>query len=129
LAAFLCGLASKTYQKKDVVLRKFHRKPGPNKVLPVGWNDYLSNILKMILMKKTNFFYHLLIVLGLCGLMFCGEGGNNTGAQGNDSTGTSNDSTNAAHHVDPANAYPQPPVTGSDQDSSHVKDTANRPGY
>jgi hypothetical protein len=81
-------------------------------------------------MKRTNFFYHLLIVLGLCGLMFCGEGGdkNNTGT-GNDSTGTNTDSTNAAHHVDPANAYPQPPVTGSDQDSSRLKDTANRPGY
>ena len=81
-------------------------------------------------MKRTNFFYHLLIVLGLCGLMFCGEGGdkNNPGA-GNDSTGANTDSTNAVHHVDPANAYPQPPVTGSDQDSSRLKDTANRPGY
>jgi len=82
-------------------------------------------------MKRTNFFYHLLIVLGLCGLMFCGEGGDkkNTGAQGLDSTGTNTDSTNAVHHVDPANAYPQPPVTGSDQDSSKLKDTTNRPGY
>ena len=80
-------------------------------------------------MKKTNFFYHLLIVLGLCGLMFCGEGGdrNNSGAQGYDSTTT--DSTNAVHHVDPANAYPQPPVTGSDQDSTRTKDSMNRPGY
>jgi hypothetical protein len=80
-------------------------------------------------MKNTNFFYHLLIVLGLCGLMFCGEGGdkNNTEAQGYDSTGATGvntDSTNAVHHVDPANAYPQPPVTGSNQDSSRVKDTA-----
>ena len=82
-------------------------------------------------MKRTNFFYHLLVVLGLCGLMFCGGGGdkNNTGAQGYDSTGTNTDSTNAAHHVDPANAYPQPPVTGSDQDSSRIKDSQNRPGY
>ena len=80
-------------------------------------------------MKKTNFFYHLLIVLGLCGLIYCGNGGdkNNSGGQGYDSTTT--DSTNAAHHVDPSNAYPQPPVTGSNQDSSHVKDTVNRPGY
>ena len=80
-------------------------------------------------MKKTNLFYHLLIVLGLCGLMFCGEGGdrNNSGAQGYDSTTT--DSTNAVHHVDPANAYPQPPVTGSDQDSTRTKDSMNRPGY
>jgi hypothetical protein len=80
-------------------------------------------------MKKTNFFYHLLIVLGLCGLMYCGEGGdrNNSGAQGYDSTTT--DSTNSVHHVDPANAYPQPPVTGSDQDSTRTKDSMNRPGY
>ena len=80
-------------------------------------------------MKKTNFFYQLLVVLGLCGLMFCGEGtsGNNTG--GYDSTGNNTDSTNAAHHVDPANAYPQPPVTGSDQDSTRAKDSQNRPGY
>ena len=77
-------------------------------------------------MKKTNFFYHLLIVLGLCSFMFCGGNGNrkenNTGAQGYDSTTT--DSTNAAHHVDPSTAYPQPPVTGSSTDSSRTKDTA-----
>lgn len=82
-------------------------------------------------MKRTNFFYHLLIVLGLCGLMFCGEEGdkNNTGAQGTDSTAINEDSTNAVHHVDPANAYPQPPVTGSNQDSSRTKDSAIKPGY
>jgi hypothetical protein len=85
--------------------------------------------IKYYQMKRTNFFYQLLVVLGLCGLMFCGEGtsGNNTG--GNDSTGNNDDSANAVHHVDPANAYPQPPVTGSDQDSSRLKDTMNRPGY
>jgi hypothetical protein len=82
-------------------------------------------------MKKTNFFYHLLIVLVMCGFMFCGGNGGdkNTGAQGYDSTSTSQDSTNAAHHVDPSNAYPQPPVTGSNQDSSRVKDSVNKPGY
>jgi hypothetical protein len=81
-------------------------------------------------MKRTNFFYHLLIVLGLCGFMFCGnEGNKNTGANGNDSTGTSTDSINAAHHVDPSNAYPQPPVTGTDQDSTRSKDSMNRPGH
>jgi len=77
-------------------------------------------------MKKTNFFYHLLIVLGMCGLMFCGGNGNgkenNTGAQGYDST--ISDSANAASHVDPSTAYPQPPVTGSSVDSSRTKDTA-----
>jgi hypothetical protein len=82
-------------------------------------------------MKKTNFFYHLLIVLGLCAFTFCGEGGDkkDTGAQGYDTATTNQDSTNAVHHVDPANAYPQPPVTGSNQDSSRSKDSANRPKY
>jgi hypothetical protein len=82
-------------------------------------------------MKKTNFFYHVLIALGLCGLVYCGGGSENT-SEGNkaDSVGVVNeDSQNAVHHVDPANAYPQPPVTGSNQDSSRLKDTANRPGY
>jgi hypothetical protein len=80
-------------------------------------------------MKHTNFFYHMLIVLGLCGLMFCGDAGNNTvndDAQGYDST-TAHDSTPSVHHVDPANAYPQPPVTGSNQDSTRTKDSVNRP--
>jgi hypothetical protein len=82
-------------------------------------------------MKKTNFFYHMLIVLAMCGFMYCGNGGENTN-EGNtvDSTGGVNDdSMNAVHHVDPANAYPQPPVTGSNQDSSRLKDSANKPGY
>lgn len=74
-------------------------------------------------MKKTNFFYHLVIVLGLCSFMFCNGNGNenNTGVQGGDSVTT--DSTNAAHHVDPSTAYPQPPVTGTAVDSSRSKDT------
>jgi hypothetical protein len=82
-------------------------------------------------MKKTNFFYHLLIVLGLCGLVYCGGGSENTSEGKNaDSTGVVNeDSMNAAHQVDPSTAYPQPPVTGSNQDSTHTKDTANRPKY
>ena len=71
----------------------------------------------------------------MCGFVYCGNGGENNGAAGSDSTVNNNDSVNAATHVDPANAYPQPPVTGSNQDSSHykdsskVKDTPNRPGY
>jgi hypothetical protein len=77
-------------------------------------------------MKKTNFLYHLLIVLGLCGFMSCGGNDNGketgNGAQGYDSTTT--DSANAATHVDPSTAYPQPPVTGSSTDSSRTKDTA-----
>ncbi|THU41808.1 hypothetical protein FAM09_06820 [Niastella caeni] len=79
-------------------------------------------------MKKTNFFYHLLIVLGMCGLMFCGNDGDksNSGAQGYDSTTIDTDSINAAHHHDPANAYPQPPVMGTNVDSSRTKDSGNR---
>lgn len=87
-------------------------------------------------MKKTNVLYHLLIGLALCGFTFCGDHGHsNTGSMGYDSTTNNSDSMNAANHVDPANAYPQPPVTGSNQDSSrtkdssHLKDTQNRPGY
>ena len=77
-------------------------------------------------MKKTNFFYHLVIVLAMCSFMFCGGNGkeNNTGAERYDSSTSSNaDSQNAAHHVDPSTAYPQPPVTGSAEDSSRTKDT------
>jgi len=42
MGAFLCGRVSNTYQKKDVVLRKFHRKPAANNNPALGWNDYLS---------------------------------------------------------------------------------------
>lgn len=86
-------------------------------------------------MKKTNIFYQLLIGLAICGFAYCGNGGENKGTTGNDSTIDTSDSMNAVNHVDPANAYPQPPVTGSNQDSSRtkdsskVKDTPNRPGY
>jgi hypothetical protein len=86
-------------------------------------------------MKKPNFLYQILIAVALCGFMYCANDGasKNDGvskdAQGYDSTTTNEDSINAAHHVDPSNAYPQPPVTGSNQDSSRIKDTVNRPGY
>ncbi|MBO9199850.1 MULTISPECIES: hypothetical protein [Niastella] len=84
-------------------------------------------------MEKNNIFYQLLIGVALCGCVYCGNGGENKGQEGYDSN--KNDSMNAVNHVDPANAYPQPPVTGSNQDSSRVKDsstpkdTQNRPGY
>ncbi|WP_207511348.1 hypothetical protein [Longitalea luteola] len=96
-------------------------------------------------MKRTNYFFHMLIAVGLCGLMYCADDGASKDdgvskdAQGYDSTTAhdqqSSDSASAVHHVDPANAYPQPPVTGSNQDSSRTKDsgkrrdTPNRPGY
>lgn len=80
----------------------------------------------------------MVITLGLCGLMYCADDGASKDgvskdAQGYDSTAIddpgNSDSLNAAHHRDPSTAYPQPPVTGSNQDSSRVKDTPNRPGY
>lgn len=86
-------------------------------------------------MKKTTVFCQLLAGLAIIGCMYCGNGGEKNGVEGNDSTMNNTDSMNAANHVDPANAYPQPPVTGSNQDSSRikdsgsVKDTPNRPGY
>jgi hypothetical protein len=113
---------------KGLVLQKFHSlRAAVNRagmIILLVWE-------RMYFMKKTNFFYHLSIVLGVCAFMSCGNEGdrNNSGAQGYDSTATNQDSTNAAHHVDPSNAYPQPPVTGSNQDSSRTKDSANRPGY
>ena len=87
-------------------------------------------------MKKTNIFYQLLIGLVICGFVYCGNGngGKNDSGQPYDSTNNS-DSMSAAHDRDPATAYPQPPVTGSNQDSSRTKDSAkvkdsqNRPGY
>jgi hypothetical protein len=84
-------------------------------------------------MKKTNYFYQMLVALGLCGLVYCGDGGESKNAQGYDSSTNENqqnyDSMSSAHQRDPSTAYPQPPVTGSNQDSSRVKDTINRPGH
>jgi hypothetical protein len=89
-------------------------------------------------MKRTNYFFHMLIALGLCGLMYCADDGAtkdgvSKDAQGYNDSATNNnddsDSLNAAHNRDPSTAYPQPPVTGSNQDSSRLKDTPNRPGY
>jgi hypothetical protein len=114
---------------------------GSRQVLPyfysiaAGWNDYFRSYEKDILMKKTNIFYQLLIGVALCGCMYCGNGGQNNSGQPYDSTKNNSDSMSAAHDRDPATAYPQPPVTGSNQDSSRtkdsskVKDTQNRPGY
>lgn len=91
-----------------------------------------------MLMKRTNYFFHMLIALGLCGLMYCADDGASKDgvskdAQGYDSTTMhdqhNTDSINAAHQRDPSTAYPQPPVTGSNQDSSRIRDTANRPGH
>lgn len=81
----------------------------------------------------------MLIVLGICGFMYCGSGADDSGAQGYDTSTTTNqqntDSASSVHHVDPANAYPQPQTPGSNVDSSRtkdsgkLKDTPNRPGY
>ncbi|OQP50558.1 hypothetical protein A4H97_01580 [Niastella yeongjuensis] len=87
-------------------------------------------------MKKNNILYQLLTGIAIYGCMYCGNGGENKGTAGSDSTNNISDSMNAVNHVDPSNSYPQPPVTGSNQDSSRtkdssskLKDTQNRPGY
>jgi hypothetical protein len=80
-------------------------------------------------MKKTNFFYHMLTALLLCGFMFCGS--NNQDQPGSGvplPDSLSNDSMNAAHHNDPSVAYPQPPVTGTTVDSSRSKDSGKKSG-
>ena len=81
--------------------------------------------------KTTNFFYHMLIVLGLCGFVFCGGNNNNgsgddTKSGGSTGTGATTDSTHTGDLRDPATAYPQPPVTGTTVDSSRVKDSTKR---
>lgn len=79
-------------------------------------------------MKNTDFFYHMLIALLLCGFMFCDSNNNReqsgSGVPSPDSL--ANDSINAAHHSDPSVAYPQPPVTGTTVDSSRSKDSAKK---
>jgi hypothetical protein len=79
-------------------------------------------------MKKTNFFYHMLIVLGICGFMFCGENNNNGSddTKSGNATGAKTDSSHAGELRDPSTAYPQPPVTGTTVDSSHAKDSVKR---
>jgi hypothetical protein len=73
----------------------------------------------------------MLIVLGICGFMFCG-GNNNNGSDNMKSgdsasaTGAKTDSNHVGELRDPATAYPQPPVTGTTVDSSHVKDSSKR---
>lgn len=126
-----------TGRPATALLQKFYINPLPMRYAAAGWNDYLSSNGKYILMKRTNYFYHMLLLLAICGFMYCGGG--NSGepgyddAQGYDSTAIDDpgntDSLNAAHHRDPSIAFPRPPVTGSNQDSSRVKDTPNRPGY
>jgi len=78
-------------------------------------------------MKNTNFFYHMLIVLGLCCFMFCGGNNNNeTGNNTKSGDSTVADSTHVGDLRDPATAYPQPPVTGTTVDSSRSKDSLKR---
>jgi hypothetical protein len=110
-------------------------------MLEQGWNDYFNYysgrlvyrqpdvlLLKLFLMKKTSFFYHVLIVWALCGFMFCGNNANNTDdtIKSDSAMKLESDSMNAAHHNDPSTAYPQPPVTGTTQDSSRSKDSVKQ---
>jgi hypothetical protein len=75
-------------------------------------------------MRTTHFFYYMLIILTLTGLVYCGNG--NTNAENGsttDSTAMKSDSAMSAHNRDPSTAYPEPPVTGSNVDSSRTKDS------
>lgn len=83
-------------------------------------------------MKRTNFFYHVLIVLGLFVFAACGNesrSGAGSSMDNGDSTAgmmpAATDSMNAASHNDPSTAYPQPPVTGSATDSSRTQDSTH----
>jgi hypothetical protein len=77
-------------------------------------------------MQTSHFFYHMLLILALTTLVYCGNG-NNENEHSNGTTGATNsDSAMSAHNRDPSTAYPAPPVTGSNQDSSYVKDSANK---
>lgn len=75
-------------------------------------------------MRTTHFFYYMLIILALTGLVYCGTGKTDT-ENGNapDSTTMDSDSAMSAHNRDPSTAFPEPPVTGSNQDSSRTKDS------
>lgn len=77
-------------------------------------------------MRTTNFFYYMLLMLALTGMMYCGSGNSTEDANGADSTTMNSDSAMDAHNRDPSTAYPQPPVTGNNQDSSRTKDSANK---
>jgi hypothetical protein len=73
-------------------------------------------------MKTSCLNAAVLLLLGI----FSGCGNEGKGdVKSADSTKT-NDSVNAAHHVDPATAFPQPPVTGTTQDSSRTKDSSQK---
>jgi hypothetical protein len=77
-------------------------------------------------MRTTNFFYYMLLILVLMGMMYCGSGNNTEDANTADSSSMKSDSAMSAHNRDPSTAYPEPPVTGSNQDSSRTKDSANK---
>ncbi len=77
-------------------------------------------------MRTTNFFYYMLFILALMGMMYCGSGNNTEDANAADSSAVKSDSAMSAHNRDPSTAFPEPPVTGSNQDSSRTKDSANK---
>jgi hypothetical protein len=76
-------------------------------------------------MRQTNFFYYMVLAFVMSSLMFCGDGANDKDGTATDATGITNDTSSHAAHVDPSTAYPQPPVTGSNQDSSRTTDSVN----
>ena len=80
-------------------------------------------------MKSDNTFYYMcLVVIGLNFLMYCG--GSNTGKDKEvyapDSTDLTHEDTMSANLRDPASAFPLPPVTGTQIDSSAVKDSSGK---
>lgn len=77
-------------------------------------------------MRTTYFFYYMLLILALTGLMYCNSD-SNSAEDGNalDSATVKSDSAMSAHNRDPSTAYPEPPVTGTRQDSSRTKDSSN----
>ena len=79
-------------------------------------------------MRSTNSFYYMLLILVLTmGMMYCGsDGSGNENTDTADSTTLNTDSAMDAHNRDPSTAYPQPPVSGTNQDSSRTKDSANK---
>lgn len=78
-------------------------------------------------MRTTNSFYYMLLILVLTmGMMYCGSDGSADEVKTADSTTLNADSAMDAHNRDPSTAYPQPPVSGTNQDSSRTRDSIKK---
>lgn len=77
-------------------------------------------------MKQTYSFYHMMLVfITLLVFMYCG-GDASQHKTYNDTTELTHNDTMSNHLRDPASAFPLPPVTGTLQDSSHIKDSVKK---